>query len=92
MWINRIEKFLNLDIGDELKLKIANNSTFSSMQLNEKTNYSWEVGSLLKEQKFLRKGKVGDWVNYLNKKQSDEVEDMANAKLLPLGAKIRYVL
>ena len=90
--IKRIEAFLNLDIGEEMRAHIAGKSTFSYMQQNEKSNYSWIVGPILTEKTFLRKGKVGDWINYLTEKQSKEIEGLVKEHLLPLGAKIRYTL
>ena len=40
----RISQFLNVNLEDEKLELICNNSTFSAMQKNDKTNYSWREG------------------------------------------------
>lgn len=90
--VNRIDDFLDLQLDAQTKSDIVSGSNFESMKSNDKSNYGWKVGPLLKEKTFLRKGKVGGWVSYLNKEQSDEIEQKVNNKLMPLGAKIRYLL
>jgi len=87
--ITRIERFLKLELSEEMKLKIASNSSFSTMKSNSLSNYSWVLGS---QKSFIRKGKVGDWVNYLSEKQSQEIEEMVKKRLIPLGARIRFIL
>jgi len=89
--VRRIVAFLELDLTEDDLLGIVGASNFESMKANDKSNYSWIVGPNL-ENKFLRKGKVGDWMNHLSDEESRLIEEKVNDHLIPLGGKIRYSL
>jgi len=58
--------------------KIAEHTSFQQMSKNPAVNYShWdELGLRNKnETPFMRKGKVGDWKNYFQKRDDDEFDE-----------------
>ena len=89
--LKRIAIFLNYDLGEDKFKQILANSTVTSMQNNDKVNYTW-VLTKDPTMNFIRKGTVGDWMNHMSKEQSEEVEKYVEEQLVPLGAKIRYTL
>ncbi|KFM75523.1 Sulfotransferase 4A1, partial [Stegodyphus mimosarum] len=67
--IKRIAEFLNKDLTAQEVFAIANHCSFHNMRHNPSVNYQhWDDLGIRKqtEAKFMRKGEVGDWKNYLN--------------------------
>ncbi|KAK2164619.1 hypothetical protein LSH36_61g08010 [Paralvinella palmiformis] len=65
--IKQISSFLGKSVDEKQMLEIAFQCSFSQMKSNPLVNYSWwhDLGiSDKKQTDFMRKGKVGDWMNY----------------------------
>jgi len=90
--VEKIAQFLKVDLSKDKLEGIVSNSMFDSMSKNSTVNYETNTNIVNKDNKFLRKGKVGDWANHLTSEQANLLEEMADKRLLPLGARIRYSL
>lgn len=91
--IRRIADFLDVELTDEKLSVISEKSSFGSMKGNDRVNYNWFNGTNKDPNTdFIRKGKVGDWINHLSEAQSKEIESLVESRLIPLGANIRYKL
>ena len=92
--ISRISEFLKLDCGEEKIDRIVGSSMFDSMSKNAKCNYTWRDGDVKNpDAKFIRKGKVGGWVEELTKEQSDKMDELSRDLIeVPYGIKIRCSL
>jgi len=89
----RIVKFLGLDLSDEKINEIAFGGSFNEMKKEGKCDYRWMEGIVMNgKSNFMRKGKVGDYVNYMNDEHSKLIDGLVAKHLTPLGAKIRYEL
>ena len=85
----KIAKFLGQDISDKVVDKIVEKTTVKDM--------GKEINSLLKnfptwnqENNFVRKGIVGDWVNYFSEEQSNYTDAKCKEYLEPLGLTFDY--
>ena len=87
--IERIAKFLNIELERDRVVEIVAGGSFAAMKQSGKFDYNWVTNG---KSNFLRKGKVGDWVNYVSKEHSSELENLVQKHLAPLNARIRYVL
>lgn len=83
--INRICDFLGYPRPDETQLtKLKTHCSFNSMSKNPMVNYQhWDSLGLRNpsEARFFRKGKVGNWQEFLDKYQSYEIERFHRATL-----------
>ena len=61
--IKKIAAFLNKELTDEIVEKIVEHTSFEKMKANPMSNRSEVV------ENFIRKGIVGDWVNYMSEDQ-----------------------
>ena len=74
--VSKIAAFMEIDLSDETITKIAELTTFDAMKKDDTANLSQakrfhdENGG----NKFMRKGVVGDWKNYLSAEQSAEID------------------
>ena len=66
--IKRVAAFLNKELSDDIVEKIAGHTTFEKMKSNPMTNKK-EVS-----EGFMRKGVMGDWVNYMSEDQRSKVD------------------
>jgi len=73
--VKKICKFLNMDCPDEKIISVARTTSLNS--LREK--YNDDV-----KQPFFRKGEIGDWKNYLDRKIIKDINKIKNIKKLPL--------
>ena len=84
----KIANFINTELPDTAVDLIVKNTSFKEMSgsFNDKMKgiLSWNS----ERSTFLRKGKVGDWVNYFSKKQSEYVDAKCSEFLEPLGLKL----
>jgi amine sulfotransferase len=66
--IRKLCDFLGKDLSDEKVSTIVEWCSYEKMKSNPKVNYEWykEFGLFKKDGQFLRKGIVGDWLNYFN--------------------------
>ena len=79
--VAKIASYIGTDVSDEVISKVAKMTTFNKMRSNPTTNYEWRPT----EHKFLRKGIVGDWKNFLSEEQSAQVDRMCSEKLEGTG-------
>ena len=87
--VMKIAKFLGQDISDKIADVIVQKSTVQNM--------SKEINSVVKglttwnkDGNFIRKGQIGDWVNYFSKEQSEFVDAKCEEYLKPLGITFDY--
>lgn len=87
--IQKILKFLEKDLDDQVLNKIVYNTSFEIMKDNPMTNYTRDFEGIMDHSvsPFMRKGSVGDWKNYftvaLNKKfDEDYRKKMADTSLV----------
>ena len=85
----KIAKFLDQNISDKAADIIVERSTakdkgkeFNSLLKKFKT---WD-----QEKDFVRKGIIGDWVNYFSEEQNDYVDAKCKEYLEPLGITFDY--
>ena len=91
--VTGIAKFLKVEISNEKMEIMKDKCSFAAMKKDDNVNYNW-LNGIVKDPNanFVRKGKVGDWKNHLTEEQSKKIEEMADERLIPLGAHIRYEL
>ncbi|XP_068610614.1 sulfotransferase 1C2 [Brachionichthys hirsutus] len=69
--VERIMRFLDLSVSDEVIDKIVEITSFKNMKENPMTNYSSIPPSVFNQSvsPFMRKGEVGDWKNHFTPEQ-----------------------
>ncbi|XP_066266695.1 amine sulfotransferase-like [Branchiostoma lanceolatum] len=80
----KIANFLSKTLSDQRIDEVTANCTFSAMKNNEATNLTRAEafkGLATKEFEFIRKGKVGDWMNSLSPEQSKILDDIHREKM-----------
>ena len=82
----KIAKFLGFDLSDKAIDLIVENSTIEDMSAKYKAYPGWKTD----RSSFIRKGQVGDWVNYFSKEQSDYIDAKCKEYFEPLGLKFDY--
>ncbi len=86
----KIAKFLGVDLDEKTIDRIVEESTIKSMskkfEVVEKDDETWKS----ERSNFIRKGIVGDWVNYFSKEQSEYVDAKTKEYLEPLGITFEY--
>ena len=87
----KIANFLGQDIPDSKTIDlIVEKSSFKTMgkKINSffKYNKSWDSN----KSQFIRKGEIGDWVNYFSNEQSTYIDDRSEELLHPLGLTFNY--
>ena len=86
----KIAKFLGQNLSDKVIDVILEKSTVREMSKNINGMMSGFPSWKSDRSSFIRKGEVGDWVNYFSKEQSDYVEAKFREYLRPLGIKFEY--
>ena len=89
--VARIARFIGVKISDEIISKIADKTSFSAMKSDNTANYSWSKASSGKAD-FMRKGEVGDWVNYFTPEQSAEMDRVCSDRLQGTGLEFIFKL
>lgn len=93
--IRRISEFLGKSFSENDIQKIAYHCSFQKMSANPKVNYSqWkDNGFASKEQtNFMRKGKVGDWKNYLDESMNQKMDEYIERNFKGSGLEFIYEL
>ena len=88
--VRRLAAFLEVDICDALLEKILKDSMFDSMQSDPNTNYSFLPFLHQDISKFIRKGKIGDWKNYLTGAQNEWFNENYVSRLDKAGIEFTY--
>lgn len=78
-YIQKVADFLEVKLPEEEMQRIMDATCFSSMKQNPQTNYGGDRGN--KAPPFMRKGKVGDWVEYFTNEQSERFEQLLEEKI-----------
>ncbi len=89
--IRKISDFIGHPVSDETLEKIVEHTSFDQMKQNKMVNHE-DVASKHfdpKASKFMRKGQVGDWVNYFTPEQTEFVDKQLKEKLAGTGLSFR---
>ena len=82
----KIAKFLGYDLSDKVTDIIVKRTTFKDMSKTVKDYPGWKS----ERSSFIRKGEVGDWVNYFSEEQSKYIDAKCEKYFEPLGLKFEY--
>ncbi len=66
--IRRVATFLDKELSDDIVEKIVDHTSFENMKANPMVNRSETLKN------FIRKGVIGDWVNYMNEDQRSFID------------------
>lgn len=91
--IREIAEFLGLSVTDEDIKLVAYFTSFNKMAANPSTNYEhWkDIGFIHKDKgAFMRKGKIGDWMNHFDDGDLIEFEDWENSNQSSLDFKFQF--
>lgn len=89
--IRKTAKFLNKTITDKQVEGLSKHLTFSSMAANPAVNLEYLLAQKKSseqndpDEKFIRKGKVGDWRNYMSEELSDRFDEWTERNLKNTG-------
>ena len=86
--VRKTAKFLNKDISDEEVYKLCDHLSFSNMKTNRAVNLEAVLeksfGKNYLEQtplRFIRKGEIGDWKNFMSDDMSRRFDNWAEENL-----------
>ena len=88
--VMKIAEFLGYDLSDKVIDLIVEKSSFEDMSKKINTAFKEFPGWKSDRSNFIRKGEVGDWVNYFSEEQSAYVQAKYEEYLEPLGLKFDY--
>ena len=86
----KIAEFLGYDLSDKVIDLIVEKSSFRHMSKKINTALKEVPGWKSDRSNFIRKGEVGDWVNYFSEEQSAYVDAKYEEYLKPLGLTFDY--
>ena len=87
--VQSVAEFIGIeDITEELLHNVIQNSSFANMKEDPSCNYSWMVKD--KEESFLRKGKIGNWKEYLSHDENKRFDELFQEKLGDTGLTFRF--
>lgn len=72
--VEKISEFINVELTEELLLKLKQNTKIDNLRSNKKQN-------LHEEEWFFRKGESGDWKNYFNSNMIKDIERIQTNQL-----------
>ncbi len=84
--VSKIASHIGAELSDDVIAKIAEETKFDKMRDNPTTNYEWRPS----DHKFMRKGIVGDWKNFLSEEQSAQVDAMCAERLSGTGLEFEF--
>ncbi|XP_075686960.1 sulfotransferase 1C4-like isoform X2 [Rhinoderma darwinii] len=92
--IQKVMRFLDRDLSDDVVQKIRRHTSFSSMKNNPVVNYTTLPESILDQSQssFMRKGIVGDWKNHFLVSQNMMFDKEYNKKMEGSGLSFRTEL
>ena len=71
--VQKIASFLDIPISKERAAEIAELTTFNKMKKDPTANFQWNQFLCNEGFDFIRKGVVGDYLNYFTEKQMERV-------------------
>ena len=89
--MQKIVKFLKIEVTDDHFEKVLKSATFEYMQQDSATNYT--LKNKLFDQgtyKFIRSGKIGQWKNHFTVAQNEWFDNKYKDRLEASGMKLRY--
>ena len=89
--VSQIASFMGVKLSDNVLAEIVRLSTFEVMKDDNTINYSWTAAQKKEDApKFMRKGIVGDWKNFLSAEQSAEMDAICSDRLKGTGLEFEY--
>ncbi|XP_062431208.1 sulfotransferase 1C4 [Rhea pennata] len=81
--IQKILKFLEKDVENEVLSQIVHHTTFETMKENPMANYTKDFEGIMDHSisPFMRKGAVGDWKNYFTVAQNEKFDEDYKKKM-----------
>lgn len=99
MAVKKIADFLGKDLSEEQITSLVEHASFKNMRENPAVNLEPIIeqkhgpGHVVKEEiKFIRKGKVGDWKNYMTDEMSYKFDQWVEESLMGSGLTFDYEL
>ncbi len=88
----KICKFLGKEVSEKVVDMIVAKTTFENMSKDAALNQSDPNNTHLDQtkSKFLRKGKIGDWVEYFSEEQSEIIREKCKKFFDPIGLTFEY--
>ncbi|XP_069678912.1 luciferin sulfotransferase-like [Periplaneta americana] len=91
--VQRTAKFLNKSLNCQQLQKLCEHLSFDSMKNNTSVNHDDELGKIARptvnvEERFMRKGQVGNWKSELTPQQAEKIDKWTDEKIKGTG----YVL
>jgi hypothetical protein len=86
--VSQIASFIGVKLSDDTLAKIVHLTSFEVMKDDNTANYTW--GRDENASKFMRKGIVGDWKNFLTAEQSAEMDAICADRLKDTGLEFEY--
>eukprot|EP00013_Stygamoeba_regulata_P030021 CAMPEP_0177665268 /NCGR_PEP_ID=MMETSP0447-20121125/20962_1 /TAXON_ID=0 /ORGANISM="Stygamoeba regulata, Strain BSH-02190019" /LENGTH=290 /DNA_ID=CAMNT_0019171347 /DNA_START=77 /DNA_END=949 /DNA_ORIENTATION=- len=92
--VRSIADFIGVDASEETVKSVVENSSFTAMKSDPRSNYSWADSRRHQDRPgFFRKGKAGDWTNHMSdemvKRFSELIEEPLRAQGFPLERTMR---
>lgn len=84
--VNKMALFLGYSLSAEKISTIVHNTTFDVMSKNTDTNIALRTGT----NRFMRKGKVGDWKDWFTVAQNEAMDAWIRERLTPSGIRFSY--
>ncbi len=88
----KIASFLGVKLSEKVLDYITEKTTFQNMAKDPKYNMSDPKAFDTSKSKFMRKGIVGDWVEYFSQEQSDYVDAKYEQMFVPEGLLLKFKL
>ncbi|XP_072312705.1 sulfotransferase 1C2 [Eucyclogobius newberryi] len=89
--VERIMRYLDLSVSDEVISRIVELTSFKNMKENPMTNYSCVPAPVFNHEvsPFMRKGEVGDWRNHFTPEQSNIFDEDYKEKMKDVNIPFR---
>ena len=82
----QIAKFVRYELSDKAVDLVVEKSSVKAASKKFESRFK-EIPMWKQDGAFIRKGEVGDWVNYFSEEQSEYVDEQCKEYLEPMGIK-----